>query len=83
MTRPSNRGGPRPGSGRKPYADPTTAREAADALSAYCGGAWPSAPGVWLDLPAAVALLHKLRRRTGKSVSRRVLSETSTTGEKP
>lgn len=58
------RGGPRPNAGRKPYADPTTAEEAARMLSAYVEGAYPTPAGnVGIPLAAAVALLHKLRRR--------------------
>jgi len=57
------KGGPRPGAGRPRRADPTTADEAVRELARYgiVGFATPLA--VCLDLPAAVALLHKLRRR--------------------
>ena len=59
------RGGPRPGAGRPRRADPATAEDAARELARYVGGGvWPTRTGdVCLDLPAAVALLHKLRRR--------------------
>jgi hypothetical protein len=64
------RGGPRPGAGRPRRADPTTAEEAARELSRYVGdGVRSSWSGdVYLDLPAVVALLAKLRRR--KSTTR-------------
>ena len=65
-----SRGGPRPGAGRRSRADPTTADEAARELGRYLsGGVWPSRTGdIVIDLPAAVALLAKLRRR--KSTNR-------------
>lgn len=61
----STRGGPRPGAGRPRRADPTTAAEAVRELGRYLsGGVWPSRTGdIVIDLPAAVALLAKLRRR--------------------
>lgn len=60
-----SRGGPRPGAGRPRRPDPTTADEAVRELGRYLdGGVWPSRTGdIVLDLPAAVALLNKLRRR--------------------
>ncbi len=60
-----SRGGPRPGAGRPRRADPTTADEAVRELGRCLdGGVWPSRTGdVCLALPAAVALLNKLRRR--------------------
>lgn len=66
-----SRGGPRPGAGRKPYADPSTADEAARMLATYTdGGIWPSAHGdVQVSLSAAVELLHRLRRRSPAKVS--------------
>lgn len=72
MTRPTKRGGPRPGAGRKPYADPTTPTEAAVALARIVGpGVSSTDDHVRLDLDAAVAILHKLRRRTKATTSRR------------
>lgn len=67
-----SRGGPRPGAGRKPYADPTTPTEAAVALARIVGpGVSSTEDHVRLDLDAAVAILHKLRRRTRATTSRR------------
>jgi hypothetical protein len=66
------RGGPRPNSGRPRRADPVTADEAAREIGRYLsGGVWPSRTGdVCLDLPAAVALLAKLRRRKPPATDR-------------
>ena len=68
-----SRGGPRPGAGRKPYADPTTAEEAIAMLRPYLvlpDDVYPTPAGnVGLTLPGVVALLHKLRRRTAATTS--------------
>ena len=70
-----SRGGPRPGAGRKPYADPTTAEEAITMLEAYLplpSDAYPTPAGnVGLTLAGVTAILHKLRRRTKATTSRR------------
>lgn len=62
------RGGIPGKAGRKPFRDPETAAEAARMLATYTdGGVWPTTTGdVALDVRAAVALLHKLRRRKPK-----------------
>ncbi len=63
------RGGPRPGAGRPRRADPTTADEAVREMERFGVHAYVTPLAVCLDLPAAVALLNKLRRR--KSIPKR------------
>lgn len=58
------KGGPRPGAGRPRRPDPTTAEEAARELARYGVAAYVTPAGnVGMEIPAAVALLAKLRRR--------------------
>ena len=59
------RGGPRPGAGRKPFAVPATAVDAAVALSRIVGPGIGSTldDKVVLDVDAAVAILTRLRKK--------------------
>lgn len=70
MTRPTGRGGRRPGAGRKPHAEPQTVQDAVAALDRYVGpGAWTGTANVdgrdliVLDLAAACKLLLRIRGR--------------------
>ncbi len=64
-----SRGGPRSGAGRPRRADPVTADEAVRELERFGVSAFATPLAVCLDLPAAVYLLNKLRRR--KSTTKR------------